>query len=380
MPIDDKKVMVAVSGGVDSAVAAWSLKRKGYDVLGVFMRLGQETGGSERSARLLCQKLGLKFYPVNLSDKFNQEIISYFLSSYGNGETPNPCVKCNKLIKFGELFRLADYFGAKFLATGHYVSIRKPLDESGQVSFELHRGRDAKKDQSYFLYNLDQKGLSRLIFPLGESDKEEVRQIADREGLPYLMKESQDICFLNNDGNPIEHNDFLKSHIILKPGPIRELIPHDGASHGENEAVMINGLMTGRKSKLVGQHSGLPLYTLGQRKGVEIGGTGPYYVAGMDYGLNILYVVVDQNDEALSRKEFSVKDVNWISPSASENPLDCEVQIRYRQKPVSCSVIKRAEEKDALVRLKIAERAVTNGQSAVFYQNDKILGGGIIKL
>jgi tRNA-uridine 2-sulfurtransferase len=246
------------------------------------------------------------------------------------------------------------------LATGHYVLVKKMTDKDGQSGYGLFRGLDTAKDQSYFLYNLGQRQLSRLIFPLGGYAKEEVKAIARREGLPYLTKESQDICFLNEAGRMIEHNEFLKNRLALKPGLIKEIGPV--------------------ASKLLGRHSGLPLYTLGQRKGVEVGGTGPYYVAGMDYESNTLHVVSSQSNPILFRNEFYVKDVAWASVSAPDFPLECEVQTRYRQRPVLCSVIINLKSSELLVKLNTAERAITAGQSAVFYSGKKILGGGIIRL
>ena len=192
---NNKKAVVAMSGGVDSSVAACLLKKQGYEVMGLFMRLGlANSEESEAAARTVCGQLGIKFYPINLAAKFKQEIINYFLDSYKKGLTPNPCVKCNRLIKFGELFKIAKDLGADYLATGHYICLRR------KFSISVFRGKDKNKDQSYFLYNLMQGQLKHILFPLGKYTKTEIRKIADKEKLSYIKKESQDVCFLNKDG------------------------------------------------------------------------------------------------------------------------------------------------------------------------------------
>lgn len=345
-----KKAIVAVSGGVDSSVSAYLLKKKGYEVIGVFMKLEGDQVESERSARAVCSHLGIRFYPVNLHDKFREEVVDYFLESYKAGITPNPCVKCNKVIKFGELIRIADELGAEYLATGHYVRIKET-----DGKFFLYRGSDPNKDQSYFLYNMNQPILERLIFPVGEQEKSEIRKIADKAGMPYLKGESQDVCFLNKDGREVEHNEYLKKYLELSPGPIKTL-----------------------GNEIVGEHQGLPLYTIGQRKGIEIGGVGPFYVVRADYETNTLYVVNDGNDPALYSDKLKIKNSNWINGSEPKMPFECEVVIRYRHKPVSCLVTAGPSQDEYLVELKKAERAITLGQSAVFYDGDQVLGGGVI--
>lgn len=352
----NKKAVIAVSGGVDSAVAGLLLKRAGYSIIGIFMRLIAGKEDSETAARRICDKLGAKFYPVNFVRQFRKEIINYFTESYRQGITPNPCVRCNKLIKFKELLRITDELGADYLATGHYI--RKIPNHKSQITnkykkqntkYELLRGVDANKDQSYFLYNLMQEQLKRLIFPLGEYTKAEVKKIAERANLPYLKKESQDICFLRGD-----HNDFLRDKIKLVSGPIKTM-----------------------DEKIVGEHQGLPLYTIGQRKGIEIGGIGPFYAAKTDYKTNTLYVVSDQNDPILYQDEFTVKEANWINGAEPAMPFKCETVIRYRHKPVECAItVKNSSE--YVVKLKEPQRAITPGQSAVFYYGNELLGGGII--
>ena len=358
------KVLVAMSGGVDSSVVAYLLKQKGYAALGVFMRLGVEQGNAEAAARRVCRQLGIKFYPFDISRRFQKEVINYFIDSYKKGITPNPCVNCNKLIKFGELFKLAKQLECDYLATGHYARLGRKLQitnyklqiqsskAKSQKLFSLLKGKDASKDQSYFLYNLTQGQLGRILFPLGDFKKEKIKKIASGLNLPNLKSESQDICFLQGD-----HNDFLKNKIKLKPGPIV--------------------LLEKKKEKVIGEHRGLPLYTVGQRRGVEIGGTGPYYVLRCDYQKNILYVATNHDDPLLYSKKLILKNINWIFGIAPKFPLHCTAVIRYRHKGTPCIV--REEQSSALfVRLKNPERAITPGQSVVFYLGDQVLGGGVI--
>lgn len=338
-----------MSGGVDSSVAALLLQKQGFSVLGAYMRLKSDYAEGERAARLVANKLGIKFYPLNVSQKFQEDVIKYFLESYEAGITPNPCVRCNKLIKFGELLRVKDEMKADFLATGHYVQI---INEKN--SYNLHRAVDKNKDQSYFLYNLTQSQLRQIIFPLGGYVKEDIKKIAEENDLPNIKTESQDVCFLMKDGKIVEHNEYLKKYINANPGPIKTL-----------------------DNKTIGQHQGLYFYTRGQRKGIEIGGTGPYYAVSMDYEKNILYVVNNPDDPALFSKEFIISQANWIT-SDLEFPLQCDVVIRYRHKSVPCR-IERLDDNKYKVVLQKPERAITKGQSAVFYDGDIVLGGGEIE-
>jgi|WetSurMetagenome_2_1015567.scaffolds.fasta_scaffold01305_8 tRNA-uridine 2-sulfurtransferase len=339
------KVAIAMSGGVDSSTAAKIFKDQGYDCLGVFMRLGVERGCcDEAAARAVCQKLGIKFYPVDVRRQFNREVKEYFLKSYEQGITPNPCVKCNQFIKFGALLKKARALGCDFLATGHYVKLKKIKN-----IYKIYRAKDLSKDQTYFLYNLTQEQLKHLLFPLGGLIKKSVKAEAAKEKLPNLKTESQDVCFLSGD-----HNDFLKKHLKLKAGPIKKL---DG--------------------EIIGQHQGLPLYTIGQRKGVEIGGDGPYYVVSRDFETNTLFVADKSDDQALNENFLLAKNVNWISGIAPKLPFSCSAVIRYRHSEVKCKIKKKIEEK-YVVEFDKPVRAITPGQSVVFYKNNELLGGGII--
>lgn len=342
------KVITAISGGVDSALTAFLLKEKGYEVMGLFMNLGNDNYEDEMHARMICEKLGVKFYSINLSAFFKDKIIKYFLESYQSGTTPNPCVKCNRLIKFGKLLQYAEKFDAK-LATGHYVRV---AEKNGV--YKLFRGLDKSKDQSYFLYNLNQDILSKVIFPLGQMKKEDVKKKVSKIGLPHKKGESQDVCFLNKNGKIVDHNEYLKKNLKLKKGLIKTL---DG--------------------RFVGEHAGLPLYTTGQRKGVEVGGTGPFYVVSMNYKDNELNVSNNPYEPLLYHKEIRSRKIHWISGREPSLPCDFQVVIRYRHKPVSCRVYK-TENGAYRLELREEQRAVTRGQSFVLYDGDEVLGGGII--
>ncbi|MDO8259917.1 MAG: tRNA 2-thiouridine(34) synthase MnmA [Candidatus Magasanikbacteria bacterium] len=351
----NKKIMVAMSGGVDSSAAAFLLQKKGFEVIGVYMRLFDNQGNSEDAARRVCQKLGIKFYPVNLAEKFKQEVIEYFVDSYRDGITPNPCVKCNKLIKFGEMFRIMNELECDYLATGHYIKLEKKFS-FGKFKFinKLFRGHDASKDQSYFLYNLTQEQLGNIIFPLGAFEKTEIKKIASAEELPTLSGESQDVCFLNIDGKIAEHNEYLREYIKQAPGPIKTLA-----------------------GEIIGEHQGLSFYTLGQRRGVEIGGTGPYYVVKMDQENNTLYVSSDHDDPALYVSELMMQEANWIAGAEPKFTFACEAVIRYRHKEVKC-VVEKIKTNKFLVKFSEPQRAVMPGQSVVLYCGDELIGGGVI--
>ena len=349
MSVNKKKVIIAMSGGVDSSMAAFYLQKKGYDLIGVYLRLNEDFQKSEMKARLVCRKLGIKFYPINVIDKFENEIINYFLDSYESGITPNPCVKCNKKIKFKELLRVVNDVGADFLATGHYV--KKVKNKNG--FYKLYCSKDIAKDQTYFLYNLKQKQLAKILFPLADYKKEDVKKDMKKNNIPCFKSESQDICFLVKNGKIIDHNDFLKEKLKLKKGEIRDL-----------------------QENVLGKHNGLPLYTLGQRKGIEIGGTGPYYVAKIDYKKNILYVTVDVDNQELMQNTLIIQKANWINPNLLF-PLKCEGIIRYNQKASKC-LVEKINNKEFRVNFKKPIRAITIGQSAVFYNENELLGGGVI--
>ena len=350
-----------MSGGVDSSVVACLLQQQGFKVIGVFMHFWAEAGiesdfgeknkccsiESFNDARRVAQKYNFPIYTLNLEDKFKKEVVDEFLLSYARGETPNPCVQCNKFIKFAPLLRKADELGADFVATGHYAEVV----EQGGI-FELHRPLDTEKDQTYFLYNLTQTQLSQIMFPLSKLKKPEVRKLAKEFVLEVAEKrESQEICFVPEKS----HNEFLKRHLDLQPGRI---VTEEGEDLGE--------------------HQGLPLYTIGQRKGLEIGGTGPYYASRFDYTQNILYATNSLDSDVLFKSSLTAHDFAWISP-VSEMTFDCLAVIRYRHLAVPANATIDSE---GLVHIIFVEpqRAITSGQSVVLYSADNqiLLGGGII--
>jgi tRNA-specific 2-thiouridylase len=356
--VKKQKVLVAMSGGVDSSVVACMLKEQGYEVLGVFMHFWAEESPeadygeknkccsleSFNDARRVAQKFGFPIYTLNLEEKFKKEVVDEFLLSYGRGETPNPCVSCNKFIKFDPLIRKADELGADFIATGHYAKI---VEKNGE--FELWRPLDNDKDQTYFLYTLNQAKLKRILFPLAGLRKPEVRELAKQYGLEVAEKrESQEICFVPEKG----HNDFLKRYLDIRPGQIMDL-----------------------EGRVLGEHQGLPLYTIGQRKGLEIGGTGPYYAAKFDHERNILYVTNSFDDQVLFKDELQARDISWVGPEP-EYPCRCLAVIRYRHKPESVVVTKTGA--NLHIKFDRPQRAITSGQSVVLYEDEQVLGGGII--
>lgn len=353
------KILVALSGGVDSSVATQLLVNEGHDISAVFLKFWQDkdsettienaasSAESYQDAKAVAEKIGMPFFSLDLSSEFKKEVVDYFLKEYASGRTPNPCVACNREIKIGLLLKKALALGYDGLATGHYLRIEKK--EGATVS--VFRAEDRGKDQTYFLYTLKQDQLQRLFFPLAKYKKTEVRELAKQSGLiTAKKKESQDICFIHG-----LHNDFLKKHLKLEVGEIR--LKETG--------------------ELKGHHQGLALYTLGQRKGIEIGGTGPYYVAAKELGTNTLWVTAAVNELILEKKEFLVSELNFIDPVSISFPLKCQVSIRYGQKPMPAII---DVDQDSLVKviLEKGARAVVSGQSAVFYREDELLGGGIV--
>ncbi|MFA5163164.1 MAG: tRNA 2-thiouridine(34) synthase MnmA [Patescibacteria group bacterium] len=347
------KVLVAMSGGVDSSVAAQLLKNQGYQVTGIFLNFWKEQGMSGDNkccslealldARAVAQKIGIELFTFDFKDRFKLKVVDNFLSEYQKGRTPNPCVICNREVKIGGLLKYARGLGFDYVATGHYLRLKKV----GRT-YRLYKAKDKNKDQSYFLYTFNQEQLAHLLFPLGNYNKPRVRELAKKYALPTAeKKESQEICFIPGK----HHNDFLKRHLRLAPGEIKIL----------------------GTDKVIGQHEGLALYTIGQRRGL-IGGTGPYYAAKFDVKTNTLYVVKDFNDPVIYGDSLKAKNVNWLG--RPKFPLNCEAVIRYRHPAVKCQV--RLVGKDYLVSFKKPQRAVTPGQSIVFYQGLEVLGGGII--
>jgi len=370
--IHNKRVVVAMSGGVDSSVAAALLKCQGYNVSGVFMQFWAPTSDhynenkccsrqAWQEARQVAGIIGIPIYKVNFGRQFKQLIVDEFLRQYQAGLTPNPCVACNKFIKFDLLLKyVMMVFNADYLATGHYARLRPEIrnrkyeigniinNKNSKQKFQLIRAKDLSKDQTYFLYNLKQNQLKHLLFPLGGYRKTEVRALAKKMKLPVFAKpDSQEICFVGGS-----HYDFLKRYLKLKPGKITDVA-------------------TGRA---IGVHQGLPLYTLGQRSGIGLSG-GPWYVCGFKRQQNVLLVTKNQCQSEIYRQELNLKNINWLS-GQPKFPLACAAQIRYQAKPAKCAVKKFGNK--FYVSFSKSQRAAMPGQSVVFYEGDKLLGGAII--
>lgn len=348
--IRTQKVIVAMSGGVDSSVAAALLKRAGFNIQGVFLNLYENPRfeKSQQKAEKIAKVLGIPFSVLDLRKQFKKRVIDYFLREYQRGRTPNPCVKCNQEIKFGIFFKGALESGADYIATGHYARIIES-GSSRQIHYLLKTARDKQKDQSYFLYNLNQRKLKKILFPVGDYLKLEVRKLARDFGIVSLVRpESKDICFLEG-----RHQDFLKKYLKLKPGPILN-----------------------QEGKEIGFHQGLPLYTIGQRKEIRVAGPFPYYVLELDVRRNAL--IVTDNEKDLYKKELVAEKVNWISGKVPDFPLKIRAKIRYRHKPAAATIYHLKSNIYNLIFQK-PQRAITPGQSVVFYKGEELLGGGIIR-
>ncbi|MEO8314863.1 MAG: tRNA 2-thiouridine(34) synthase MnmA [Pseudomonadota bacterium] len=352
-----ERIIVALSGGVDSAVTALLLLRAGHEVQGLYMHNWEEdeqgycTSAEDfQDARRVALELGIPLHRVDLSAPYRERVFSEFLAAYRAGLTPNPDVLCNREIKFGDCLAHARRLGAQRLATGHYARI-----EAGPDGPELHKGVDAGKDQSYFLHAVRRERLAHAVMPLGTLHKDEVRELARAAGLPVFNKrDSTGICFIGE--RPFR--EFLEQYIEHTPGPIRT---HDGA--------------------LVGEHVGLPFYTLGQRGGIGVGGTRgasgePWYVAAKRAADNTLVVTQGENHPALFTRQLHTGAVNWLAaPPADEN--DVTVRLRYRQEDQPARMAQTPA--GARITPREPQRAVTPGQSAVIYQGTRCLGGGVIR-
>ena len=350
------KVVVAMSGGVDSSVAAALLKQQGYEVISMMLRLWSEPGKEDSNrcctpdamalARRVAARLDIPFYAVDAKDVFRKTVVEYFLDGYARGETPNPCLICNRSVRWEFLLNHALALGADFMATGHYV--RK---QEAEGRLQLLRAIDKAKDQSYVLHVLNQEKLKHTLFPVGDYTKPEIRKIAESFGLPTASRhDSQDLCFLAGD----DYRNFLQRNMaeMLKPGKI-----------------------TRPDGEVVGEHNGLANYTIGQRKGLGISSLVPLYVLGKDAAANT--VIVGTQDE-LGSRELIARDVNWISGEAPNESFRAEVKIRYTAKEAEALVTPLGGGQ-VKVQFDAPQRDITAGQAAVFYQGDVLLGGGLIQ-
>ncbi len=372
MSLKKEKVIVALSGGVDSSVTCALLLKQGYQVEAIFMKnwtpRSQAEGliicplmADEKDARLVASSLGIKLSVVSFEEDYRREVVEYLFSEYQAGRTPNPDVLCNSKVKFNVFLKKALILGADYVATGHYVRKLKTENFLSQTKlrgklkdqYQLLKGIDSNKDQSYFLYQITQDQLAKCLFPIGEYQKPQVRELAKKFGLATAQKpDSQGVCFVGK----MAMTEFLKQRIRPRQGEI------------------IN-----TNSQKVGEHEGVWFYTIGQRKGIGIGGGMPYYVVDKDLVNNRLIVARGDQDEALFKKELTCGEVHWIAKREPKFPLVCSAKIRYRQEEQKCQIIKSKKQRARLrVIFKDKQRAITPGQFVVFYQADVCLGGGVI--
>jgi tRNA-specific 2-thiouridylase len=337
------KVAVALSGGVDSSAAALLLKEAAYEVIGVHMRLwdSPEFDYQAHRAEDICHILDIPYHQVDVQREFESRVVDYFCREYQQGRTPNPCVACNQCIKFGILLDKALSLDADYLATGHYARVEHSRD-----GHRLLKAKDSRRDQSYFLYTLTQEKLGRVLFPLGEHSKDEVRQMAKQAGLPPATRSSQDICFVSQKN----YGAFLSQRFATLPGDVVDT-----------------------QGKRLGQHRGIAFYTIGQRHGLGLASGKPLYVIGIESDSN--RIVLGPEKELYSQK-LTAHELNWISGTAPREPLTARAKIRYKSREAEATVFSRNDSVD--VHFAQPQKAVSPGQAIVFYNVDEVLGGGTI--
>lgn len=347
-----------MSGGVDSSVAAVLLKQQGYEVAGMMLRLWSEPGKEDSNrcctpdamavARRVAAKLDIPFYVVDAKEIFRRTVVNYFLEGYAAGNTPNPCLVCNRQIRWEFLFEHALALGADYMATGHYA--RTNVDQDGKV--QLMRAVDPAKDQSYVLHVLTQEKLKRALFPVGEYQKAEIRKIAAENDLPAATRhDSQDLCFLAGE----DYRGFLKRNL---------------------PEIFTTGSIVDKQGNVVGHHSGLSNYTIGQRKGLGISSPEPLYVISKDTTRNVL--IVGRNDE-LGTRELIAGGINWLGGSPMKSPFRSHVKCRYTDRGAVAEIHPQDEGMNTHIVFDEIQRDITPGQAAVFYNGDVVLGGGVIQ-
>ena len=357
-PMCNTKVIVGMSGGVDSSVAALLLMQQGYQVEGLFMKNWDEDDGTEyctakadlADAQAVCAKLGIRLHTANFAAEYWDKVFDYFLAEYRQGRTPNPDILCNREIKFKVFLDYAELLGADLIATGHYARSQLEADHT-----YLLKGLDPNKDQSYFLHAVGEQEFAKTLFPLGELEKAEVRHLAKTQNLvTHDKKDSTGICFIGER----RFRDFLEQYLPAQPG---EIVTED--------------------TRVIGEHSGLMFHTIGQRQGLGIGGIkdggdAPWYVADKDLSRNQLVVVQGSNHPLLFHRRLVAENIHWINPPPKTEDLRCQAKIRYRQNDQACEVTQDGNRLH--VYFDAPQRAITPGQSLVLYDGERCLGGGVI--
>lgn len=343
-----KKILLGMSGGVDSSVSAVVLQEQGYEVIGATMKLWEDTEKAIEDAKKVCKKLGIEHHVIDCTEKFRCHVINKFISEYENAKTPNPCVECNRYLKFGAFYEKAKELGCEYIATGHYA---KTEYSEKYKRYVLKKSDEEKKDQTYFLYYIPKEEIEYIIFPLqNRTSKEETRKIAEKNSLEVAQKkDSQEICFIPDN----DYQKFLQKYSSQKP-KVGNIVLKDGT--------------------VLGKHNGLINYTIGQRKGLGISYKEPLYVIKLDIQKNQVIVGTEQD---LYSKELIANEINWLAIDKLNEPLKLKAKVRYRAKEAECTVYP-IENEQVKVIFDEPQRAITPGQSVVFYDEDIVIGGGKI--
>lgn len=388
-----KRVVVGLSGGVDSSVTAYLLKEQGYEVIGMFMKNWHDDSvtisnecpwlDDSNDAMIVAQHLGIPFQAIDLSVEYKQRIVDYMFAEYQRGRTPNPDVLCNREIKFDIFLKAALKLGADYVATGHYAR-RGEIEVNGKKVYQLLAGKDPNKDQSYFLCQLTQEQLSRALFPIGELLKSEVRDIAKKAGLATAeKKDSQGLCFIGKVHLP----DFLQQKLLPKKGKAIEIsaaasVFKNGKSNSDIEHLTEPFIFTPELGNVIGEHNGAHYYTIGQRKGLNIGGKPkPMFIIGTDTEKNVIYMGMGEDHPGLHRKGLFIPtaDEHWVRPDlALKNgeQRNYMARIRYRQKLEPCTLHKK--ENGLYIIFETPQKAITPGQFAAWYEREELIGSGVI--